>query len=459
MITPYAPMASDLAGLKDYVDGSEPWFRERITTLVEHPTVSPGKEDDQAILAGAAAARDIMAEAGATAELVASGGTPAVFGHFKHPDPKARVVVYNHLDVQPADADQWIQSDPFKLEVHPHPEREFLYRGRGSTDDKGPGLCALRAASFVAAAGLPIDVGILWETEEEIGSPNFGNVVDAKAKELSCDAVIVSDTIWPSDTQPAISIGLRGSLQAVLRLRTAGKHSHSGLVGGAARNPIRELCKVASAIHDATFWREDAPQPSPAELDGFMRSGFDLDYFKRAHELTKLESDVPLEVMLAIWARPTFEVHGLVGGHMGPGVKTVVPAHAELKSSFRLLPGQDPVAIGRRLQDFVAAINPDVEVEIAGYLAPYRGPDSGRVHEAIRTGLRAATGKDPVTVREGGSIGAVPILAEKLGVAVHFLPLSLPDHGYHAPNEYFDWRQAKVGIEAWIRAFAALAAG
>jgi acetylornithine deacetylase/succinyl-diaminopimelate desuccinylase-like protein len=450
--------ADDLAGLREYVDGSEPWFRTRIKTLVEHATVSPGKTDDRAIRAGAEAARDLMAEAGGDAELVECAGTPSVFAQFSHDKPRARVVVYNHLDVQPASPAQWTQADPFALEVHPHPEREFLYRGRGSTDDKGPGLCALRAASYVAELGLPIDIGILWETEEEIGSPNFGDIVDAKRDALSCDAVIVSDTIWPSDTQPAISIGLRGSLQAVLRLTTSGKHAHSGLVGGAARNPLRELCRVATAIHDATFWRDDVEPPSAAELAGFMRSGFDLEYFKRAHDLHLLESEVPLEVMLAIWARPTFEVHGLVGGHMGPGVKTIVPATGELKTSFRLLPGQDPVIIGQRLQAFVAAINPDVEVSIAGYLAPYRGRADGRVHDAIAAGLAAATGKDPVTVREGGSIGAVPILAEKLGVAVHFLPLSLPDHGYHAPNEYFDWRQAKVGIEAWVRAFAALAA-
>jgi acetylornithine deacetylase/succinyl-diaminopimelate desuccinylase-like protein len=318
-------------------------------------------------------------------------------------------------------------------------------------------LCALRAAHYVASQGLPIDVGILWETEEEIGSPHFGEIVDAKREVLSCDAVIVSDTIWPSDTQPAISIGLRGSLQTVLRLRTGGKHAHSGLVGGAARNPVRELCKIASAVHDATFWRDGVEPPSDAEIDGFLRSGFDLDYFKRAHDLHRLESEVPLEVMLAIWARPTFEVHGIVGGHMGPGVKTVVPAAGELKASFRLLPGQDPVEVGKQLQAFVAAINPDVDVEIAGYLAPYAGRSEGRIHDAIAAGLRAATGIEPVTVREGGSIGAVPILAEKLGVAVHFLPLSLPDHGYHAPNEYFDWRQAKVGIAAWIHTFTTLA--
>lgn len=452
------PMSTPLlAGLRGHVDSSEAWFRERLRTLVEHRTVSPGCTDPAPIRAGAEAALAMFREAGAQAELVEGSGTPAVFARFSHPEPRARIVVYNHLDMQPADPELWRQADPFVMEVEEHAECGFLYRGRGSTDDKGPGLCAVRAAAWAAEHELPIDIGILWETEEEIGSPNFGAIVEAKRAALDCDAVIVSDTIWPSSRQPAISIGLRGSLQAVLRLRTGAKNTHSGLVGGAARNPVRELCTLATAIHGASFWREGATPPSDAEVEGFLRSGFDLSDFKRAHDLQKLESEIPLEILLAIWARPTFEVHGLVGGHAGPGVKTIVPHAAELKTSFRLVPDQDPQAIGKRLVEFVAAVNPDVEVEVTGYLKPYRGRADGRIHDAIAAAMQETTGLAPVTVREGGSIGAVPILEEMLGVPVHFLPLSLPEHGYHAPNEYFDWRQARVGMEAWARTFATLA--
>ncbi|MCA9650476.1 MAG: M20/M25/M40 family metallo-hydrolase [Myxococcales bacterium] len=448
---------SKVGTLVDEVEGSEPWFRERLRTLVEHKTVSPGATDDAAIRAGAHAALEIMKEAGAQAELVECSGTPSVLARFRHPSPRAHVVVYNHLDVQPADPSLWTQADPFTMEVEAHPDREWLYEARGSTDDKGPGLCAVRAASWIARRGLPIDVTILWETEEEIGSPNFGEVVRARRDVLACDAVIVSDTIWPSDGQPAISTGLRGSLQAILRLRTGGKNTHSGLTGGAARNPVRELAALSTAIDRARFWHEGVVPPSPEELQGFLGSGFDLEYFKSAHDLSLLETEVPLEIMLRIWARPTFEVHGLSGGHMGPGVKTIVPNEAELKVSFRLVPEQDPRALAERLAQFVRATNPDVEVELSGYLEPYRGPSQGRVHDAIVAAMTEATGRAPVTVREGGSIGAVPILAEELGVPVHFLPLSLPEHGYHAPNERFDWKQAKVGMTTFTRVFERLA--
>src|SRR5690606_14235325 len=159
----------------------------------------------------------------------------------------------NHYDVQPANAANWEQDDPFRFEVREHPEREFYYLGRGTTDDKGPALCALRAAEWVARHELPIEVVLLWETEEEIGSPNFEDILRARRELLAGDAVIVSDTIWPSAEHPAISTGLRGGLLASLRLRTAAKEAHSGLTGGVARNPLRELASLAAAIGNAEF--------------------------------------------------------------------------------------------------------------------------------------------------------------------------------------------------------------
>ncbi|MBC8070635.1 MAG: M20/M25/M40 family metallo-hydrolase [Deltaproteobacteria bacterium] len=448
-----------LSGLDDDAAGSEAWFREQLRTLVELPTVSPGVTDDREIRAGALAAREIFESIGAEAELVETRGTPCVLARLRHPQARAKLVVYNHLDVQPASGPAWLQSDPFHFEVEKHDKRGFLYRGRGATDDKGPALCAVRAAKLAIDRGVPIDVTFVWETEEEIGSPHFGEVIAARREQLDCEAVIVSDTIWPTDEQPAVSTGLRGSLYATLRLRTAGKESHSGLVGGVARNPIRELCKLASAIDGASFWQAGVLVPSEDEIASFLKSGFDTDYFKHAYDLHHMTTEVPLEIMLKVWTRPTFEVHGMVGGYTGPGIKTIIPDAAELKISFRLVPDQDPRVLADALCEFVRHYNPDVTCEVSGWLAPFRAPTSGRVHEAIVGALHHTTGRCPVTVREGGSIGAVPVIARELGVPVHFLPLSLPDHGYHAPNEYFDWRQARIGIAAFARTFATVAAG
>ncbi len=450
-------MTDVFADLPDFAAQSEPWFRDRLATLVEQPTISPGKTDDKAILRGVEVGREVMAASGARAEIVPSKGTPSLLGHFSHPQPRARVVVYNHYDVQPAEPDNWDQADPFRFEVRPDPDREFLYLGRGTTDDKGPALCALRAAEWVARHNLPIEIVCLWETEEEIGSPNFEDVLRARKDLLTGDAVIVSDTIWPSAATPAISIGLRGGLLVTMTLQTGRKETHSGLCGGVARNPVLELAALASAIDAASFWQLGARAPDMAEIESYARSGFDPAYFKASHQLDKLRTEVPLEMMLALWARPTFEVHGIAGGYQGRGVKSTIPNVAELKVSFRLVPDQDPRELFERLRAFVAQVNPDVEIQHIADFVPYRGPTSGPVHDAIAWGMERAFGKPPALVREGGSIGAVPKMASVLGVPIHFLPLSLPEHGYHAPNERFDWKQAKGGISAFVHAFARLA--
>jgi acetylornithine deacetylase/succinyl-diaminopimelate desuccinylase-like protein len=355
-------MSDVLADLSTFVTESEPWFRSSLRTLVEQPTISPGSTDPKPILEGVAVAAELMRAHGAEVEVVPSSGTPAILGRFAHPAPKARIVVYNHFDVQPATAENWDQADPFRFEVREDPERGFLYFGRGTTDDKGPALCALRAAEWVARHQLPIEVVLVWETEEEIGSPNFSDILHAKRELLSGDGVIVSDTIWPSAKSPAISTGLRGGLLASVRLRTAAMETHSGLTGGVARNPLRELAALATAIGNADFWKLGALPPSDEEVESYLRTGFDPEYFRSAHQLEKLESDVPLEMMLRLWARPTYEIHGLVGGYTGRGIKSTVPGEGELKLSFRLVPNQDPKQMFAALSEFVTSFNPDVTV-------------------------------------------------------------------------------------------------
>lgn len=448
-------ISPDAAGLDDEVEQSEAWFRSHLRTLVELPTVSPGASDDRDILPGVIAAKELLASIGADAEIVGTRGTPAMVARLRHPDARAHIVVYNHVDVQPADGSAWT-SDPFKFVAEAHPERGYLYRGRGATDDKGPALCAVRGAKIAIDRGARIDVTFVWESEEEVGSPHFIDVINARKEALSADAVIVSDTIWPTADQPAISTGLRGALHATLRLRTAGKEAHSGLVGGVARNPIKELCKLATDIDNSDFWHSGVCAPDEDEIASFLAAGFDPDYFMHAHDLHHVTTRDPLEMMLRIWTRPTFELHGIAGGYQGRGTKTIVPEAAELKCSFRLVPDQDPMAIADSLVAFVREANPEVEVTLGGSFRPYRAATTGIVHEAIFDALHATTGRCPVTVREGGSIGAVPMIARELGIPVHFLPLSLPDHGYHAPNEYFDWRQARIGIGSFARVFATL---
>ena len=430
-------------------------YEELLAQLVAIPTVSMDPSHAQDIRRGARAAVELLRSFGARAEIFESRGNPVVFGRFSSGRAAApTVTVYNHLDVQPADGPEW-RRPPFRMEVE-----KGRYFGRGTTDDKGPALAAAFAARFVAEADLPINVQFLWELEEEIGSPNFEPVLVKQARRIGCDSVVVSDTIWINRQRPAICTGLRGLLGATLRLDTGRHDAHSGLTGGAARNPLAELSAVIAELGDARSGRCEIPgfyanvvPPSRRELASFARSGFSLAAYKRAHGLSSLRHKKPEEVMRAIWAEPTLEVHGIAGGYQGPGIKTVVPPFAEAKISMRLVPDQLPGKVFAKLRAYVKKLNPDVVVSRESSLMPYRGVTEGPLADAAADAIHFGFGKAPAMVREGGSIGAVVTMQKVLRCPVMFLGLSLPEHGYHAPNENFDWRQASGGIATFVRYF------
>ncbi|MGZ8394107.1 MAG: M20/M25/M40 family metallo-hydrolase, partial [Nitrospira sp.] len=201
----------------------------------------------------------------------------------------------------------------------------------------------------------------------------------------------------------------------------------------------------------------DVVEPTKAEIKSFLKSGFQVRRFKQAYGFKTLRTHDPAEIMRRIWAAPTFEVHGLVGGYHGPGVKTVVPGHGELKVSMRLVPNQTPENAFALLKKHVAKLNPDVKVEREGMLQPFRGVFDGPYVEAVKRSVKAGFGKEPAFIREGGSIGAVVTMQKAWKVPILFMGLSLPEHGYHAPNEYFDWGQASGGMKAFVHYLGELA--
>jgi acetylornithine deacetylase/succinyl-diaminopimelate desuccinylase-like protein len=274
----------------------------------------------------------------------------------------------------------------------------------------------------------------------------------------------VSDTIWISRGKPAIAYGLRGLAPFRIILQTGSKDVHSGLTGGAARNPLGELCQIAAECYDATTGRVKIPgfydnvlKLSEEELEGFVASGFNTRRFKTAHELKSLRVQDEKEVVKRIWASPTFEVHGVAGGYTGPGVKTAIPPAAELKVSMRLVPNQKPDQVFRLVRSFIKKRHPDAQILPESFLKPFLGPRHGPHFEAARSAMKAAFGKEPALVREGGSIGAVVTMQKYLRAPILLLGLSLPEHGYHAPNENFDWEQAEGGVRMFVNYFRNLA--
>ncbi len=440
--------------LDGHIRRSRARFESWLGRLVDVPTVSmdPARRDD--VRAGAAVAADYLASLGADASIVETGGHPMVVGGWVRDPAWPTVTVYNHLDVQPAIEPEWTR-DPFKFSIDGD-----RYFGRGTTDDKGPALTTLFAAHYAVEYGVPLNIRFVWELEEEIGSPHFAAGLAKAATLRKPDSVVVSDTIWLAGGCPAVPYGLRGLLAARLTLETATREAHSGLTGGAARNPLVELCAVVESCVDAASGRVKIPgfykmvRPlGKKERAQFLRSGFQVKTFAAAHQLTKLRARDRAAVMRRLWAEPTFEVHGFVGGYTGPGVKTSIPPRAETKVSLRLVPDQDPAAVFALLRKYVRSLNPDVRVEPEGMLRPYLSDLGGPYAEAVRQAMRFGFGKEPAFIREGGSIGAVVTMVERWRAPIMFLGLSLPDHGYHAPNERFDWGQASGGMRAFVKYF------
>ncbi len=446
--------AGSTKDLESYISDVKGEFESVLADLVQIPTVSSDPERAMDVRRGAAAAAQVLRNFGAEAQVVETAGHPVVWGRMDASPSHPTLIIYNHMDVQPAQEAEWVR-DPFSFAVEGD-----RYLGRGCTDDKGPALTALFAARYALQQGAPLNIQFVWELEEEVGSPNFAQFIQSNRDGLKADSVLVSDTVWLSRDVPAIPYGLRGMQGARLLLETAEKDAHSGLTGGAARNPIGELCQLIAELYDAKTGAVSIPgfyssvEPVAAdELENFLASGFDLDKFTGAHGLTTLRTRDVSDVVKRIWCEPTFEVHGISGGYTGPGIKTVVPPRAEAKISMRLVPNQDPKDVLDLLRNRVKELNPDVKVEDGGSLKPYLGQFQGPYSDAAREAIRHGFGKSPAFIREGGSIGAVVTMQELLGAPITFIGLSLPEHSYHGPNEHFDWGQASGGMKALVRYF------
>ena len=444
--------------LKEYARERRGDFERILERMVEIPTVSVEPDRKDEVRRGAEEAVALLESFGAKAELHTTKGHPIVYGRFDRGKDLPTVTVYNHLDVQPAEGPDW-RTEPFDFV-----KQGDRYFGRGTTDDKGPAMTALFGALYAWENDVPVNIRFLWELEEEIGSPHFETTSKEKAADFATDSVVVSDTVWVSRSRPAQPAGLRGLQGFRFTLQTGETDQHSGTAGGAARNPVTEMCQLISECVDGKTGRVKIPgfytdvvAPTRKELEDLKQCGFTVRDFKRDHLFKTLRVEDSLEVMKRVWMMPTFEVHGLAGGYQGPGVKTIIPPKATAIVSCRLVPDMNPKKIVKLVTDFVKKKNRDVKVAAEHELPAYQGKTTGPYADAIRGAMKFAFGKEPVFVREGGSIGAVLSMEKVLKAPVFFLGLSLPEHGYHAPNENFDWQQAEGGMAAFADYFRRLA--
>jgi acetylornithine deacetylase/succinyl-diaminopimelate desuccinylase-like protein len=436
-------------------------YEALLRRFVETPTVSCDPAHLPDIQRGIELTVKTIEDYGGVAEVYqANKGNPIVHGVFNVDKSLPSVTVYNHIDVQPASK----ETEPWDTEPFVFTRKGDSYFGRGTTDDKGPALAALFGARAARDADIPLNIRFLWEFEEEIGSPNFEKIITSAKAELKTDSVVVSDTVWVSRARPASSAGLRGLLGFLLTLETGTTDTHSGETGGVSRNPIAELMRVVCDLYDVKTGKikvkgfyDDVVPPTKKELNDWANSGFDINAYKKAHHLKLLRTKDSKEAMNRIWAMPTFEIHGVVGGYQGPGLKSIVPPRAEVKASCRLVPVQDPGKIKKLLTAAVKDLNPDVKIHFESAAPAFRTVVEGPLPEALKRAVKFAFKRDAVFVRDGGTIGAMTSIEKVLKCPVLFLGLSLPEHGYHAPNENFDWQQASGGMVAFAKYFEEVA--
>jgi acetylornithine deacetylase/succinyl-diaminopimelate desuccinylase-like protein len=439
----------------------------RLFQLIEIPSISTDPAHAPECHRAAAWLVERLGALGFEASVRPTSGLPMVIAH----GAAARrdvphVLFYGHYDVQPVDPVELWQTNPFAPRIVDAPSGRQIV-GRGACDDKGQLMTFLEACrAWKEAGGLPCQVTILLEGEEESGSASLPEFLAANKAELKADIMLVCDTsMWDRDT-PAITTMLRGLVGEEVIIRGASRDLHSGLFGGAAINPIHVLAKIIADARDSKgkiaipgFY--DGVEELPAEVAEQWRNlPFDEAQFLGEVGLSTPAGESGRSVLEMIWSRPTCEVNGIIGGYTGPGAKTVLPAQASAKFTFRLVGRQNPARVAENFRSFVRARLPaDCTVEFISHPgAPaLQLPVTSEALKRARRALAAEWGKEPVLVASGGSIPIVGAFKQSLNMDALMVGFGLDDDRIHSPNEKYEVSSFHRGTRSWARVLAALA--
>ena len=453
-----------------YARENQKRFLDELKSLLRIPSVSTAPEHKDDVVKAAHVVADNLKSIGFEhVEVIPTSGHPLVYADWLHAAGKPTALCYAHYDVQPAEPlDEWI-TPPFE----PTERNDNVY-ARGAVDDKGQLWMELKALESLFKAGsgkLPINVRVLIEGEEEVGGESIEEFVKANAgkEKLKADFALVCDTELFAPNIPTLCVGLRGLLYTEVEARGAKTDLHSGVYGGAAPNAIFGLVEILSKLKDADgkvlipgFY--DAVQaPTADELKAWASLPFNEEEYRKAEVGSDVLTGEPgYSVLYRTWARPTLEVHGIVGGFVAPGAKTVIPAKASAKVSMRLVPNQDADDIQKKFADYIAKITPkgistNIKIHSKGPACvvstdnPYARASVEAMHEVF--------GRDTVYIRSGGSIPIVTQFEKDLKIPSIMMGMGLPDDNLHAPNEKFHIPNFYRGIESIIRFFQILGDG
>jgi acetylornithine deacetylase/succinyl-diaminopimelate desuccinylase-like protein len=450
-----------------YAQQNQQRFLGELKDLLRIPSVSTAPEHKDDVRRAADFVANEMRRIGMeNVEIIATKGHPLIYADWLHAPGKPTVLCYAHYDVQPAEPlNEWI-SPPFE----PTERNQNIY-ARGAVDDKGQLWMEIKAVEALMKGHngkLPLNVKFIIEGEEEVGGESIAAYLRKEKARLKSDFALVCDTELFAPDLPTLCVGLRGLVYTEIEAQGAKTDLHSGMYGGAAPNPLFALVEIISKLKDAKghvlipgFYK-GVKAPSKDELKAWKRLPFKEEHYRKTEVGSKVLTGEPgYSVLYRTWARPTLEVHGMPGGFVAAGAKTVIPARASAKVSMRLVPNQDPDDIIKKYTKFVKKLTPKgidlgIKVHSKGPAAVV-GTDNHYIKAATEA-MHDVFKKDTVFIRSGGSIPVVTDFQDVLKIPSVMMGFGLPDDNLHAPNEKFHIPNFYRGIESIIRFFEKLGA-
>jgi acetylornithine deacetylase/succinyl-diaminopimelate desuccinylase-like protein len=451
----------------NYAKDNQQRFLGELKDLLRIPSVSTAPEHkDDVRRAAEFVANDFRRIGMENVEIIPTKGHPLIYCDWLHASGKPTVLCYAHYDVQPAEPlNEWV-SPPFE----PTERNDNIY-ARGAVDDKGQLWMELKAIEALMkghGGKLPLNVKFIIEGEEEVGGESIAAYIRKEKAKLKADFALVCDTELFAPNLPTLCVGLRGLVYTEIEAQGAKTDLHSGMYGGAAPNPLFALIEIISKLKDAKgkvlipgFYSK-VKAPTKAELKAWKKLPFNEEHYRKTEVGSKVLTGEPgYSVLYRTWARPTLEVHGMPGGFVASGAKTVIPARASSKVSMRLVPSQDPDDILKRYTKMVKKLTPKgIEINIKVHS---KGPacvvsTDNHYIKAATEAMHDVFKKDTVFIRSGGSIPVVTDFQDVLKLPSVMMGFGLPDDNLHAPNEKFHIPNFYRGIESIIRFFEKLGA-
>ena len=439
----------------DFINVNRDRYLDELKVLLAIPSISALPQHAGDVKRCAEWCADEMRRIGLqNVRLIETPGNPVVYGDWLGAPGAPTILFYGHYDVQPVDPLELWESPPFEATV-----RDGEIYARGSADDKGQVFMHLKAveAHLKQSGRLPVNMKFILEGEEEVGSVNLDDFVRAHRSDLAANVVVISDSPMFARGVPSICYGLRGLVYCQIDLRGSSTDLHSGSFGGAVANPAIVLAQMLAQMKDRggrvkiTGFYDDVVPLQEEERKAWASLPFNERKYKKDFGIPKVYGETDYTTLERTWARPTFEVNGLLSGFTGEGAKTVLPAVAMAKVSMRLVPNQDPDKIAKLFEAHVLDIAPKtVDVKVTRmhggkpWMTSYDNPFVKAAGRAIEKGF----GQKPVYTREGGSIPVVSTFQEELGLPSVLFGVGLPDENAHAPNEKLDVGNFHSGIVA-----------